>query len=62
MTLACPKCGRQRTIRMGLTQSKVTKQRYWCYTCKKLFYGPYQYRAPKTNASGTSDEEVLKEK
>jgi len=48
---------------VGLTQTKVRKQKYYCYGCGKQHYGPITNpRAPVMNSSGiTAQEEMNKE-
>jgi len=60
----CPHCGiKNRAIKVGKTQTKIKKQKYFCYACRKQFTEEITNpRAPVMNSSGvTAKEEMNKE-
>jgi transposase-like protein len=56
--VVCPKCKtKSRIIKVGLTQTKVAKQRYFCYSCRKQFVGPVSpHKNYHTNTSGVDPD------
>lgn len=59
----CPNCGvKNRSIKVGKTQTKIKKQKYFCYACRKQYTGPItDPRAPVMNSSGVTAEQELSE-
>jgi transposase-like protein len=55
----CPTCKKHtRIIKCGLTQTRVAKQRYFCYNCRKQFTGPHNPHDRHTeNKSGIAVED-----
>ena len=61
----CPKCGsKYRTIKVGLTQNKIKKQKWFCYACRRQFTTEVNTHptARTMNSSGvTAEQEMQKE-
>lgn len=38
--MICPICDCKRTIKIGKSQQKIPKQKYYCYECRSTFRGP----------------------
>jgi len=59
MTLKpCPRCNKSRVIKLGLTQQRVPKQKYYCHKCRQTFTGIYDGSAFITNSSNVTEEEL----
>jgi len=61
----CPKCGsKYRTIKVGVTQNKIKKQKWFCYACRRQFLTEMNHHpsARTMNSSGiTAEQEMMKE-
>ena len=57
----CPRCDKSRVIKLGLTQQKVRKQKYYCYKCGRTFTGEYQGGPFITNSSNITEEDIKQE-
>jgi transposase-like protein len=59
----CPNCKTtSRIIKVGLTQNRIAKQRYFCYKCRKQFTTPIGTSTKPhhiNNSSGVKPEDEI---
>lgn len=60
----CLKCGNKfRTIKVGLTQNRIKKQRWFCYACRRQFQTEINPNSHQTmNSSGITVEDEITRK